>query len=287
MKAAAFAYERADSLDQALDRLAALQGRARLLAGGQSLVPTLNLRLQAPEIVLDISRLKDLRGIAIVGQSIRIGALTRHNDLLTSDLIGLSCPLLRMAATHIAHPAIRNRGTIGGSLSHADPAAELPMMSVLLDAELTIRSHRGARVEKARDFFTSALTTSLTPDEMLCEVAFPVPAAGTRWGFEEIARRDGDFALAAVAVMLRIDSGVIRSPRIAVMGVHATPLRVVAAEQVLDGQTPGEAVFMAAADAVRAAVEPNDDQHGSADYRRHLAGVITRRALAAAVSREI
>ena len=287
MKPPVFDYVAVDTVETALERLAAADGEAKLIAGGQSLMPMLNFRLARPSLLVDINRIPGLDTIGEESGRIRIGALVRHHLLETSKLVADKLPVVHAAMQHVAHLAIRNRGTIGGSLSHADPAAELPMMSVLLDAELTIRSHRGARVEKARDFFTSALTTSLTPDEMLCEVAFPVPAAGTRWGFEEIARRDGDFALAAVAVMLRIDSGVIRSPRIAVMGVHATPLRVVAAEQVLDGQTPGEAVFMAAADAVRAAVEPNDDQHGSADYRRHLAGVITRRALAAAVSREI
>ena len=183
MKASEFQYERASSLDGALARLAQLQGRARILAGGQSLVPTLNMRLQSPEIVLDIGRLPELRGIKVEGTSIRIGALTRHADLMSSELIALSCPLLNLAAGHIAHPAIRNRGTIGGSLALGDPAAELPACAVALDATIVASSTRGERRIPARSFYTGLYSNVLDAAEMIVAVEVPFLKANERDGF--------------------------------------------------------------------------------------------------------
>ena len=279
MKAAAFAYERADSLDQALDRLAALQGRARLLAGGQSLVPTLNLRLQAPEIVLDISRLKDLRGIAIVGQSIRIGALTRHNDLLTSDLIGLSCPLLRMAATHIAHPAIRNRGTIGGSLALADPAAELPACVVALDATIVARSRRGERRVPARQFFTGLYSTALSPDEMITAVDIPFLKAGERDGFLQLARREGDYAMIGVAARGAIDGGTVKSLSLAYYAAGDRPVLAQKTAAALIGKSIDATSTAAATAALMSELPDHADLQADARTRRHLAGVLLKRVL--------
>jgi carbon-monoxide dehydrogenase medium subunit len=185
----------------------------------------------------------------------------------------------------VAHPAIRNRGTLGGSLGHADPAAELPMIALLLDAEIVTAAPDGGRRIAARDFFLGPLTTDLAEDELLLEVALRRPATDAGWAFEELARRSGDFALAAVAVTLRLAGGRIAEPRIALMGVDETALRAEAAESLLEGEAPDAALLEAAAEAVRARVQPNTDLHASADYRRHLAGVLTRRALQTAVER--
>ena len=285
MKPPVFDYIAADTVEAALAALASAGADAKLIAGGQSLMPMLNFRLARPTLLIDINRIPGLDGIRVDGDRVRVGALVRHHKLETSTEIAEHLPVVHEAMAHVAHLAIRNRGTIGGSLSHADPAAELPLMAVLLDAELTIRSARGTRVEKAADFFVDALTTTLAPDEMMCEIAFARTKPGTGWGFEEFARRDGDFALAAASALLRIEGGRIAEPRIALMGVGVTPLRATAAEALLAGQAPDAELFQKAAEAVRAAIEPNSDLHASADYRRHLAGVLTERVLTAAAQR--
>ncbi len=285
MKPAPFDYVLADSIDSALSALSAAGGGGKLLAGGQSLMPMLNFRLARPSVLIDISRIPDLAYIREEPNALRIGALTRHYQLETSPVIKSHLPVLSEAMNHVAHLAIRNRGTIGGSLSHADPAAELPMMTMLLDAKLHIRSQRGTRISSAVEFFQSALTTSLAPDEMLTEIELPKLAAHTGWGFEEVARRDGDFALAAVAATLTMAQGRVAQARIAMMGVGETPLRATAAEALLSGASLDARTVGLVVDAVRAAIQPNTDLHASSDYRRHLAGVLAERVIQAAWAR--
>ncbi|MGB6587875.1 MAG: xanthine dehydrogenase family protein subunit M [Pseudolabrys sp.] len=282
MKPAAFDYVIADSIDMAVVSLAGGGGDAKIIAGGQSLVPMLNFRLLRPSILVDINRVAGLAFIEEAGKNIRIGALTRHYQLETSPVIARHLPVLASAMTHVAHLAIRNRGTIGGSLSHADPAAELPMMALLLDAELHIASASGKRTIAARDFFVGALTVDLARDDIVTEIVLPKLPPKTGWGFEEVARRSGDFALAAAAATLTLSAGVISQARIALTGVGATPVRAAEAEALLVGQALEPGLIDRIIDAVRAAIEPDTDLHASSDYRRHLAGVLAGRAVSAA-----
>jgi CO/xanthine dehydrogenase FAD-binding subunit len=282
MKPAAFDYIMADSVDAATAALAGAGGDAKIIAGGQSLVPMLNFRLLRPSILVDINRIPGLAFIEDNGEAIRVGALTRHHRLETSPVIAQHLPVLACAMTHVAHLAIRNRGTIGGSLSHADPAAELPMMALLLDAELGIASTSGRRRVAARDFFLGALTVDLADGDIVTEIILPKLPAATGWGFEEVARRSGDFALAAVAATLSVADGAITEARIAMTGVGETARRAAEAEALLIGRRLESAAIDAAIAAVRAGVEPPTDLHASSDYRRHLVGVLAGRALAAA-----
>jgi carbon-monoxide dehydrogenase medium subunit len=255
---------------------------AKIIAGGQSLVPMLNFRLLRPSVLVDINRIAGLAGIEETDNAIRVGALTRHYQLETSPIIARHLPVLSCAMTHVAHLAIRNRGTIGGSLSHADPAAELPMMALLLDAELDIASTSGKRKVAARDFLLGALTVDLAAGDIVTEIALPKLPPNTGWGFEEVARRSGDFALAAVAATLTVSDGVIAQARIALTGVGPIASRAAEAEALLVGHALEPRLTGRVIDAVRAAIEPATDLHASSDYRRHLAGVLTGRALAAA-----
>jgi len=285
MKPPVFDYIAATSIDMAAAALAEAGGDAKILAGGQSLVPMLNFRLLRPSILVDINRIPGLGFIEETADSIRIGALTRHFQLETSPPIARHFAVLSCAMTHVAHLAIRNRGTIGGSLSHADPAAELPMMALLLDAELSVVSASGARVIAARDFFLDTMTVALDGTELLTEIALPKLPPQTGWGFEEVARRHGDFALAAVATTLTLSGGNIAQARIALTGVGPTALRAAEAELLLLGQALDESLTRRAIEAVRETIAPETDLHASSDYRRHLAGVLTGRALAAAWGR--
>jgi CO/xanthine dehydrogenase FAD-binding subunit len=283
MKPAAFEYVVADSVEAAVAALAA--GDAKILAGGQSLVPMLNFRLLRPAILVDINRIPGLALIRDDGDAVTIGALTRHHQLETSPVVAAHIPVLTEAMTHVAHLAIRNRGTIGGSLSHADPAAELPMMAVLLDAELRLVSASGTRTVASRDFFLDALTVDLAEGEMLTEITLPKLPPHTGWGFEEVSRRSGDFALAAAAVTLTITDGVIGRVRIVMTGVAPTARRASDAEAMLIGSRLDQGVGDDVIDAIRAVAEPDTDLHASADYRRHLVGVLGRKALLAAWKR--
>jgi len=285
MKPAAFEYVVANSIEQAVATLAQAGGDAKILAGGQSLVPMLNFRLLRPAILVDINRIPDLAFIEDAGDAVKIGALTRHHQLETSPVIAKHFPILSHAMTHVAHLAIRNRGTIGGSLSHADPAAELPMMALLLSAKLHIISGRGKRTVDAREFFLDALTVDLAEDELLTEIHLPKLPPHTGWGFEEVPRRAGDFALAAVAVTITMSAGAMKEARIALTGVAPTPVRASEAEALLVGQKFEAKLIAHVTEAVRAAIEPETDLHASSDYRRHLAGVLAGRALAAALQR--
>ena len=282
MKPPAFDYIVATDRDTAVAALARAGGEAKILAGGQSLMLMLNFRLLRPSILVDINCIPGLGFIEETPRSIRIGALTRHFQLETSPLIAQHFPVLSYAVTRVGHLAIRNRGTIGGSLSHADPAAELPMMAVLLDATLRIVSAKSSRTVAARDFFLDTMTVDLDGTELLTEVVLPKLPAQTSWGFEEIARRHGDFALAAVAATLTLSGSEIVQARIALTGVGPTPLRAAEAELLLVGHDLDENLSRRVIEAVREAISPETDLHASADFRRHLAGVLTGRALAAA-----
>jgi CO/xanthine dehydrogenase FAD-binding subunit len=282
MKPAAFDYIAADSIAMAVAALAQAGDDAKIIAGGQSLVPMLNFRMLRPSILVDINRIAGLDVIEETSGTIRIGALTRHYQLETSPLIARHLPVLSCAMTHVAHLAIRNRGTVGGSLAHADPAAELPMMALLLDAELRIASGCGERTVAARDFFLGALTVDLAPGEIITGIELPKLPSRTGWGFAEVTRRHGDFALAAVAATLTVSGGAIGQARIALTGVGPTALRATEAEGLLIGDALEPDLVGRVIEAVRAAIEPETDLHASSDYRRHLAGVLTGRALAAA-----
>jgi len=282
MKPPVFDYVAATSVEGAVAALAGAGGEAKILAGGQSLVPMLNFRLLRPALLVDINRIAGLAYIEEAADHIRVGALTRHYQLETSGFIARHLPVVACAMTHVAHLAIRNRGTIGGSLSHADPAAELPMLALLLDAEFHIASPAGKRVAAARDFFLDALTVALDTAEMLTEIVLPKLPPQTGWGFEEVARRHGDFALAAAAATLTVADGAIRQARIALTGVGPTALRAAEAEAMLTGHAPDGALVDRVIDAVRSVISPETDLHASSDYRRHLAGVLTGRVLTAA-----
>jgi CO/xanthine dehydrogenase FAD-binding subunit len=272
VKPPAFEYLAPRTLEQAVAALA--DGEAKVIAGGQSLVPMLNFRLLAPSVLVDITRIPDLDFVVEDGGGgLRIGALTRHHTLETSDLVRERFPVLHAAMAHVAHLAIRNRGTIGGSLCHGDPAAELPGLALLLNAQLKTTQ----RIIPAVEFFESALSTVLADDEILTEIHLPALPPRTGWGFEEFARRSGDFALTAVGATVSLSDGQVAEARIVVIGAHDTPLRLSAAEALLTDYSS-----IAAAAAAQEQVSPNDDLHGSADYRRHLVGVLTRRALTAA-----
>jgi CO/xanthine dehydrogenase FAD-binding subunit len=277
-----FEYRLADSVETAVAALAEAGGEAKVLAGGQSLVPMLNFRLLRPAILVDINRVPGLSYIRDDIDAIRVGALTRHYQLETSPVIADHLPVLRAAMAHVAHLAIRNRGTIGGSLTHADPAAELPMMALLLDATLGIASPRGRRTVAARDFFLGALSVALEADELVTEVVFPKLPPDTGWGFEEISRRHGDFALAAVAATLTLADGKIAQARIAIAGADERAVRASEAEALLQGKSLDGELRDAACESARACVTPNTDLHASSDYRRHLVGVLTGKALDAA-----
>lgn len=283
MKPAPFRYVCAASVEEAVAALAAHGGDAKILAGGQSLVPMLNFRLIDTPVFVDINRIEGLAGISEHGDGgLRIGALTRHFAIETSGLVRQRFPVVHEAMKHVAHLAIRNRGTIGGSLSHADPAAELPAMAVLLEATVRTASPSGGRAIPAGDFFLAPLTTVLEDDEVVTAVEFPPLPAGAGWGFEEFAQRHGDFAVAGAAAILTLRDGAVETARIALMGVHETPFRARRAEELLTGRTPDAGAIAAAAKIAAESVDPMNDLHGSADYRRHLAEVLTRRVVAAA-----
>src|SRR5580700_9800763 len=282
MKPPAFDYIAADSIAMAVAALAQAGDDGKIIAGGQSLVPMLNFRMLRPSVLVDINRIAGLDVIAETSEAIRIGALTRHYQLETSPLIAYHLPVLSSAMTHVAHLAIRNRGTIGGSLAHADPAAELPMLALLLDAEITIESARGARVLAARDFLVGSLATALEEDEMITEIRFPPlpPAAG--WDFAEFALRGGDYAIAAAAAIVVLRDGKVVEARLALMGIDETAVRATAAEKLLIGERYRPDILRAAAAGARAAVSPSSDLRASADYRRYLVAVLSEQVLAAA-----
>ena len=283
MKPASFEYHRVDRVEEALERLTELGEDAKVLAGGQSLVPMMNFRLVRPPALVDVTRIPDLRYVARDGDVLRIGALTTHREIETlsdPEVVG-GYELLPRAARWVGHYPIRTRGTFGGSVAHADPSAEWCMLAVLLDATIVVAGPRGEREIPAADFFLGFFTTALEPGELLIEVRVSRPRPHA--ALHEFARRHGDFAIVAVAVAVDVEGDRIADPRIVVGGVDDVPLRVEAAEQALDGAAPGAEAFAEAGRAAAGAVDPSSDVHGSAQYRKDLTDVLVRRALAEAI----
>ena len=285
MKPQGFDYCAPRSLEEALAVLAEYGGEAKVLAGGQRLMPMLNFRLIHPKILVDLNRVPGLFGISQSPAGIAIKALTRHHSLEMSFLVASRLPVLRAGMRHVAHLAVRNRGTMAGSLCHADPAAELPALAIALDASLEVVSPRGIRVVRAADFFLGPLSTILHDDEVVTEITLPELPGCTGWAFREFARRAGDFAIAGVVVLLQKSGSGARDIRVVLFGLGETAQRCAAAETLLEGQALGVAQIAQAAEAVRDTVEPTSDLHGSSDYRRHLAGGLVELALAEAWQR--
>jgi len=285
MKPPPFAYHDPISIEEALDLLQHYGGDARVLAGGQSLMPLLNFRLSYPTALVDINRIAALSYIQHEAGQLRIGALTRQRMIEFSMLVREHLPLLYEATTLVGHLPIRTRGTIGGSLAHADPAAEYPAVVTVMEAELVVQGPKGQRILRPEEFFVGYLTTALAPDELLVEVRFPTSSPTSGWAFAEFARRQGDFAIAGIAALLDSDGERCRRARLATAGVGPTPLRLRAAEQILEGEGLTESSIEAAAVRASELVEPDNDIHASAEFRRHLTRVLTRRALRQAKAR--
>ena len=279
MKPVPFEYHRPASLAETFDLLDRYGDDGRLLAGGQSLVPALNLRLAAPHAVIDINRIPDLDAIRVTADGLLIGALARQDVLERSPLVREHAPLIASALPHVGHSAIRTRGTIGGSLALADPAAELPACAVALGATIRAGRRGGTRDIPADEFFRGIYTTALAPGEIVTEILVPRPAAGWRWGFDELARRHGDFALAGVAAGARVESGIVAESRLVFFGVGTRPVRARRAEAALAGGRADAEALAAAGRALDADLDPPGDVHGSPALRRHLARVLLARVV--------
>jgi carbon-monoxide dehydrogenase medium subunit len=270
-------------MKEAVAALAAAGEDGKIIAGGQSLVPMMNFRLLNPSVLIDINRIPGMGDIQEQPDGgLKIGALTRHHALETSAVVKRLYPVMHAAMQQVAHLAIRNRGTIGGSITHADPAAELPMLMKLLDAQITLISSKGTRTVEADDFFLGALTVDVQENELVTEINLPPLPQGAGWAFEEVARRAGDFALAAVGVVLHVEQDKIVEARIGLMGVADTPARMNEAETILFNQSCDPATLDDVVRAVLQAIEPSTDLHASAEYRLHLTEILVRRALQSA-----
>ena len=277
MKPAAFNHYAPTLLSEALELLAAHGPDAKVLAGGQSLVPTLNFRLGRFGILVDLNRIKELAYTRHDGKVLRIGAMTRQREIETSPLVRERVPLLTAATKMVSHLPIRTRGTIGGSLSHADPAAEYPAVILTLDGVLILQSRAASRRVAARDFFLGLFTTAVRPDEILVEVQLPVAEHNQGFAFDEVSRRQGDFAIVGIAAAISVINGRIAGARLSACGVGAGPLRLNAAEDILNGQEPTPDVFRKAASVAAASVEPKSDLHADAEYRRRLVASLVQR----------
>ena len=284
MKASAFAYARATSLDNALELLHAHGDRAKVLSGGQSLMPAMNLRLIAPDLIVDIGGLAELRGVVLQSTMLRIGALTRHVDVLKSFEVGAFAPLLREAVAHIAHPAIRNRGTIGGSLAHADPASELPACVVALNGTVIVQGLGGERRIAAADFFQGIFQTALTADKLLVAVELPVLREGSTHFFHEFARRHGDYAIAGLAAQSVVEGHIFSDLRMGFFGVADRPVLAQAAAKLIN-KVVTPALLADACDALGEELDPDEDQQASAAMRRHLAKILAARCVATLLRR--
>jgi carbon-monoxide dehydrogenase medium subunit len=284
MKASAFAYTRATGVGNALDLLAAHGDRAKVLSGGQSLMPAMNLRLISPELIVDIGEIAELRGIAVSGGVLTIGALTRHVDLARSSEIAAHAPLLTEAIAHVAHPAIRNKGTIGGSLAHADPASELPACMVALKATIIVRGPAGERRIAAEDFFTGIYETVLSAQELLVAVELPVAQKNSAHFFFEFARRHGDYAIAGLAAQAIVEGEVFTELRPVFFAVGDRPVLAKAATKLVKTSITS-AVLSAASTALGEELDPQEDQQASASMRRHLAKVLLARCTSALLGR--
>jgi aerobic carbon-monoxide dehydrogenase medium subunit len=279
MKPRAFLYRRPREVAEAVALLADHAGGAQVLAGGQSLIPTLNMRLSAPEMLVDINRIEALRGIDERGAAIRIGALVRHAEALESPLIAERVPLLAMAIPHVAHMAVRNRGTTCGSLALADPAAEMPAVAVALDAELVLTKRGGIRTVKARDFFQDLYQTARADDELIAEVLFPAAQPDEVFGFSELSRRHGDFAVVGVAVRARRNGQELSSLNIVIFGSEPTPLLCPSATNVTIAAGARETELSDLAHGIVADMEPIDSHQGSGETKRRQAAVLLKRVL--------
>jgi carbon-monoxide dehydrogenase medium subunit len=284
MKPPKFDYHAPPTLDEALALLVRYDGDAKLLAGGQSLVPLLNFRLARPAALIDLNRIKSLAYIREHDGHVRFGAMTRQRAIEFSPVVGRRLPLLREATRWVGHLPIRSRGTIGGSIAHADPSAEYPAVLTALEGEVVVRGPKGERTLAPAALFETYLTTTLAPDEILTEVRLPAMPDGAGWAFEEFARRHGDFAIVGLAAAVWHDTGRI-NVRLATAGAGGTPRRLRASEEIVERDGLGVAAIAAAARRASELVEPDSDIHASADYRRHLVGVLTERALMRAAER--
>jgi carbon-monoxide dehydrogenase medium subunit len=283
MKLPPFAYACPTSISEAVALLGSHDGEAKVLAGGQSLVPMLAFRVASPSLLVDLRKLADLRQIRISPDGVVLGAMARWRDILDDERLAKAHPLLVAAVEHVAHYQIRNRGTVGGSVAHADPAAEMPGIAVTCEAQIAVLGNAGARVIAAKDFFQGPLITALKPDEIITEIRLPAWPTGRRFGFQEFARRRGDFAMAAAAVFYDQDGdGKARNAHIGAIGVADYPLRLTGAEAAINGHKVDDAVIANAEAAASAAVNPADDIHASGAYRKALIGVMVERALKAA-----
>jgi aerobic carbon-monoxide dehydrogenase medium subunit len=283
MKPPKFDYHAPRTVDEALALLGRYGGDAKVLAGGQSLMPLLNFRLARPAALVDLNRIPSLAFIEESGGRVRLGAMTRQRTIEFSPLVAQRLPLLKEATRWVGHLPIRTRGTVGGSIAHADPAAEYPAVLTALEGEVVARGAKGERVIKAADLFQTYLTTNLTPDEILTEVRLPAMPAGAGYALEEFSRRHGDFAIVGIAAVVVRDGQRCRTARLATAGAGPVPVRLRAAEEILERDGLGDAAIEAAARKATELVAPDADIHASADYRRHLTGVLTKRALVRAI----
>jgi carbon-monoxide dehydrogenase medium subunit len=280
MKLPPLEYACPATLSEAVALLASRDGDAKAIAGGQSLVPMLAFRMATPALLVDLRKLPELRGIRISAEGVRLGAMVRWRDIEDDARLATAHPLLRAAVAHVAHYQIRNRGTIGGSIAHADPAAEIPGIVVTCDADIAVSGKSGSRVIPAGDFFLGPLMTVLQPDELITEIRLPAWPARRRWGFQEFARRRGDFAMAGAALFYDEDAGAkANNAHVGIIGVGDRPRRLPEVEAVLNGRTIDAATIARAAEVTSATVEAQDDIHAGAAYRRSLAGTMVERAL--------
>ena len=285
MKNPPFVYHRPDSLDAALGLLADHGDDAKVLAGGQSLLPTMALRLGPPEQLIDIGRVPGLDSIEVTDGAVTIGALVRHATAEGSADVADNAPLIAQAMPLVGHRAIRNRGTVVGSIAHADPAAEMPAVVLATGATMLASSRAGNREISAEEFFEGYLTTSLRPDELLTAVRFPAWSPNSTGAVVEVSRRHGDYAMVGLACRIDVEGGVVADAALAFFGVGSTPIRCGPAEAALIDRAPGQEAFAAAATAAAESLDPTADVHASANYRKHVAGVLTRKGLSTATEK--
>jgi carbon-monoxide dehydrogenase medium subunit len=285
MKPPRFDYHAPRTIEQSVDLLARYGGEAKVLAGGQSLMPMLNFRLARPAALVDVNRIPELAYLREDDGTLAFGALTRQRTIEFSPLVARRLPLLREATRWVGHLPIRSRGTIGGSIAHADPSAEYPAVLTALDGEVVVQGPRGRRTLKPAELFETYLTTRLAPDELLVEVRLPAAPAGAGYAFEEFARRHGDFALVGIAASIVGNGNRCTAARLAAAGAGPVPVRLRAAEEILERDGLGDAALEAASARAAELVEPDSDVHASAAYRRHLTRVLTARALRRALER--
>jgi len=285
MKPPKFDYHAPRSVDEAVALLVRYGGDAKVLAGGQSLMPMLNFRLARPAALVDVNRIPALAYIREDNGTVAFGAMTRQRTIEFSPVVAAKLPLLREATRWVGHLPIRSRGTIGGSIAHADPSAEYPAVLTALAGEVVVQGPRGRRTVKAADLFETYLTTTLAPEELVVEVRLPAMAAGAGYAFEEFARRHGDFAIVGIAAMVVFDGDRCTTARLAAAGAGPVPVRLRAAEEILEREGLGDPAIEAAAARAAELVHPDADIHASAEYRRHLTRVLTGRALRRAIGR--